>query len=467
MVALALPSLAEIDAEEARRAQIGLLPFVRRMFPQYQTAPFHRTIADHLEAIERGDIDRLIITMPPRHGKSELASVHFPAWYLGRNPDKRVIATSYGAGLAYRFSRRARNLLTAPSWPFSDVTVASDLAAVQSWDMADHRGGYMAAGVGGPITGAGADLLIVDDPVKSADEADSATYRESTWQWWQDTAYPRMQSGAAAVVIGTRWHDDDLIGRLLGARAQGGDTWTVLHLPAISADRDALWPEQFDLDKLARIKANMSSRMWGAQYQGDPQPNEGGMFKPAWWARYREAPTLSRVELFVDSAFKEGVANDYSVIATWGDTGSGDYYLLDLWRDRVAFPELLRAIHDQWTKQRVRWAARSIVIEDKASGQSAIQVLQRPYHTAAGTLPALPVVAWSVSGTQSKVARAEGVTGFVEAGRAHLPESAPWVADFIDEHARFPLGPNDDEVDTTSMGLTRFAVRAPSFARSY
>lgn len=467
MVALALPPRADTDHEYARRARAGLLPFVRQTFPAYQTADFHRTIVAHLEAIECGDIDRLIITMPPRHGKSELASIHFPAWYLGRNPGKRVIATSYGAGLAYRFSRRARNLIAAPAWPFPDVALSDDLATVQSWDIAGHRGGYLAAGVGGPITGSGADLLIVDDPIKSADEADSETYREATWQWWQDTAYPRMQAGASAVVIGTRWHDDDLIGRLLAAAETGGDVWTVLHLPAVNAWGEALWPDVFDLEKLERIKANMSSRMWQAQFQGDPQPAEGGMFKPHWWSRYSSVPPLRRVELFIDSAFKEGVQNDYSVIATWGDTGDGDYYVLDVWRDRVAFPELLRAAHDQWAKQRATWSARSVVIEDKASGQSAIQVLQRTYHTATGALPALPVVAWSVTGAQSKVARAEGVTGFVESGRVHLPEFAPWVADFVDEHARFPIGVHDDQVDTTSMGLTRFAVRAPSFARSY
>lgn len=393
--------------------------------------------------------------MIPTHN-STLASEHFPPWYLGRNPEHRIIACSHTAQLAYDFSRRARNKLTDPRYPF-DVRVADDRGAVQSWDIEGHRGGYVAAGVGGPITGFGANILLIDDPVKSAEEADSVTYRESTWEWWTGTAATRLEPGGAVVVIGTRWHEDDLIGRLL----QSG-RWDVLHLPAIDADGNALWPERFNVDALQTIREEIGPRHFTAQYQGDPQPAEGGMFKPGWWQRYREAPALRRVELFVDSAFKEGVANDFSVIATWGETGDGTYYLLDLWRGRVEYPDLIRACHDQWTKQRARRGAKSIVIEDKASGQSALQTLGRPYHTESGRLPALPAIAYKVPAGQSKVARAEGVTGLVEAGRVFIPESAPWVSDFVDEHARFPTGVHDDQVDTTSMALTRFGLSAQS-----
>nr|MDP9473012.1 terminase family protein [Chloroflexota bacterium] len=319
-----------VDTEDSRRR---LIPFTRRMFPAYQPARHHALIAAQLEAIERGELDRLIVTMPPRHGKSTLASEHFPAWYLGRNPDKRIIACSHTAQLAYTFSRRARNIVTAPAYPFT-VRLASDLSAVQSWDIAGTRGGYVAAGVGGPITGMGANVLLIDDPVKSAEEADSPTYREAAWEWWTGTARTRLEPGGAVVVIGTRWHEDDLIGRLL----QSGH-WDVLHLPALSEDDAALWPERFDLAALERIRTEIGSRNWEAQYQGRPSSAEGAILKREWWGWYRagETPTFSRIVQAWDTAYKAGRSNDWSVCTTWGEAVNG-YYLLDRYRARVEFP---------------------------------------------------------------------------------------------------------------------------------
>jgi predicted phage terminase large subunit-like protein len=461
------PPLPAIDAERERRSRDHLLTFVRRMFPRYEAAAHHHRIADALERVERGACDRLLIIMPPRHGKSELASKHFPAWYLGRHPEKRVIACSYTASLAYRFSRQARNIVADARWPF-DVGLAGDLAAVQSWDL-DTGGGYIAAGVGGSITGQGADLLIIDDPVKSADDADSEVKRDSTWQWYQDTAYPRLHDGAAVIVIGTRWHDDDLIGRLLAAHADGADQWEVLHLPAITDAGEPLWPERYPIPELLRRKANMSSRMWEAQYQGQPLPATGGMFPRAWWSRYRELPTLTRLELVLDSAFKEGVSNDYSALALWGADGQGSAYLIRVWWKRLDFPKLIRQAHDAfaWSREQFPDLPLRLVIEDKASGQSALQVLKQPYHTASGALPALPVVPFTIDGTQSKIARAEGVAGVVEGGRACIPEQAAWLDDWLAEHERFPLGAHDDQVDTTAMALTRLLLTPRKKVRIY
>lgn len=458
MVALADNWLTDYDWGEAA-ARESLLEFTRRMFPHYETADHHKRIAAELEAVERGETSRLIITMPPRHGKSVLASEHFPAWFVGRNPDKRIIACSHTALLAYAFSRRARNKLTDPRWPFPGVRVAGDLRNVQSWDLDGHRGGYVAAGVGGPITGYGADCLVIDDPVKSAADADSDASRENAWEWFQGTAATRLEPGGRIVVIGTRWHDDDLIGRLI---ATGG--WETLHLPAIDADGNALWRERFDADTLEHIKQEIGARNFQSQYQGDPVPAEGGTFKRHWWKRYRVMPAqFQRIELMMDSAFKEGAESDYSAIAAWGDDGSGTFHLLRIWRDKVAFPELVRLAHDAhaWAKSAFPGMQIPLVIEDKASGQSAIQVLSRPYYTDHGILPALPVVPFAIPAGASKVARAEGVTPLVEGGRAFVPESAPWLDDWLTEHERFPFGAHDDQVDTTSMALTRFAL-APS-----
>ena len=227
------------EAVRIQLARNNLMVFTKRMHRGYLDAGHLWLIVYALQAIERGDISRLIIMLPPRHGKSEVASVHFPAWYLGKNPDKRVIACSYASALARRFSRRARNMFSMADWPF-DVRPASDMASVDAWDIEGHKGGYIAAGVGGPITGAGADLLIVDDPVKNAEEAYSETYRESTWDWYRSTAYTRLEPDGAVVAIGTRWHQDDLLGRLCIQADTGEEAWVKIELPALSAGSDVI-----------------------------------------------------------------------------------------------------------------------------------------------------------------------------------------------------------------------------------
>lgn len=298
--------------------------------------------------------------------------------------------------------------------------------------------------------------LIVDDPVKNAEEAASALVRENTWSWFTSTAYTRLEPGGRVVVIGTRWNEDDLIGRAL---AQGG--WEHLDMPAIDEEGVALWPERFDLAALEDIRETLGSRMFEALYQQRPGPAEGAIWRREWWKRYGAAPRLRRVELFVDSAFKEGTGSDWSVIAAWGEDGQGSCYLLDLWRARVEFPELLRAIHDMHARHRDAAPVVPVVIEDRASGQSALQVLGRPMPDGEwGTLPALPVAPFAVRA--SKVSRSETVSPLAEAGRVFLPADAPWVGEFIEEHAVFPAGRHDDMVDTTAMALHRLRRKQAS-----
>lgn len=377
--------------------------------------------------------------MPPRHGKSELASIRFPAWYLGRNPDKRIIGASYAASLSYRFSRAARNVIRSDEWPYP-IRLADDSQSVQAWDIADHRGGYFAAGVGGPITGMGADLLIIDDPVKNQEESDSAVYRENVWEWYTSTAYTRLEDDAAVVLIMTRWHHDDLAGRLLVQAQQGGDQWVTLSLPAIDAEGSALWPEKYDTAALQRIKGAVGSRTWTALYQQSPTDDETAIIKREWWRTYTASPECDRVIQIWDTAFKTKQSSDYSVCATWGATATG-YYLLDLWRARVEFPELKRAVVMQSAKHN----PSAVIVEDAASGQSLIQELRRETN--------LPIIA--VKPDRDKLARVHAVTPMIEAGRAYLPESAPWLSDFVEEHAQFPSGAHDDQVDTTAMALAR------------
>jgi hypothetical protein len=224
------------DQWDAWVARDSLLSFTRRMFPPYQTAPHHQVIASCLESAVNGEFDRIIIVLPPRFGKSTLISEHFPAWLLGKRPGDRVIACSHTAHLAYFFSRRVRGILNHPQWPFPGVTVANDEGSVSTWGINGHRGGYVAAGVGGSVTGFGANFLLIDDAVKSAAEAQSDTFRENTWEWFTGTALTRLEPGGVVVVVGTRWHEDDLIGRIL--RSPDAARWAMLQMPALADDEN-------------------------------------------------------------------------------------------------------------------------------------------------------------------------------------------------------------------------------------
>lgn len=433
--------LAETTTPEATEATTSLIPFAEHTHPRYQPAPHHHLIAEKLEAVERGEIDRLMIFMPPRMGKSELASIRFPAWCLGRHPERRIIGSSYAADLAYRFSRQARNIINDPRWPFPNVRLSADSASVKAWDIAGNTGGYIGAGVGGPITGAGAHLLIIDDPVKNAEEAGSQTYRDAVWEWYQSTAYTRLEDKGAVVLIQTRWHHDDLAGRLMLESERGGDQWVIVKLPAIDDDGGALWPEKYDVEALERIKGAVGSRAWTALYQQEPTDDAGAIIRREWWRSYRQLPEMDHVIQIWDTAFKAKETSDWSVCATWG-SGSDGYYLIDLWRDRVTFPDLKRKAAMLYEQRR----PDAVVIEDAASGQSLIQELKRETK--------IPIIAYKPD--KDKVARVNAVTPIIEAGRAFLPESASWLAGFIEEHTQFPNGAHDDQVDTTSMALLRF-----------
>jgi len=246
-----------------RRAREGLLAFTGYTNSAYQAAPHHTMIAEKLEAVARGEIKRLMICMPPRHGKSELASRRFPAWFLGRNPGKQVIAASYNSDLANDFGREVRNIVASPEFQnLFKVDLAEDSKAANRWHT-NGGGMYVAAGVGTAITGRGADILLIDDPFKDRKEADSELQRKTVWDWYTSTAYTRLMPGGAVIVINTRWHDDDLSGRLLYEQEGGGDEWEVLSLPAIKDDK-ALWPEWYAIERLEQIRSVLPAGDWKA-----------------------------------------------------------------------------------------------------------------------------------------------------------------------------------------------------------
>ena len=431
----------------------------------YQMPPHLQLLDDHLYQLATGRIKRLMVFMPPRSGKSELCSKYFPAWFIGRFR-QRVILTSYEATFAASWGRLARDVLTEWGPPIFGVSVSQQSSAGDWWELdgaQGQRGVMMTAGVGGAITGKGANLLIIDDPVKNAEEAQSATYREKAWQWFTSTAYTRLEPDGRVLIIQTRWHDDDLSGRIL---KEIPDDWQVVSLPAIAerdeayeiagcppftrAEGDALWPTRFSAERLAQIRADVGGTVWASLYQQRPTPDGGLIWHREWFKRYSALgglPQFERIIQAVDTAFKTGIASDYSVIATWGYTHNA-IYLLDIWRQRVEYPELKRALADQAAK----WKPHIIYVEDAASGQSIIQELGRE--------TMLPIVALKPLG--SKEARAAAVSPLVESGKVYIPDSAPWVNDWLEEHVAFPRGAHDDMVDTTSMALEQ--IRPDSFA---
>ena len=324
--------------------------YAAALWPPFSLAPHHNLIVSYLEAVERGEISRLMIFMPPRHGKSSLASTMFPAWYLGRHPDRNVMFATYGQEPSDDFGRRVRNQLTHELHQaiFSACRLSEDSAAAHRFNTT-RGGAYFAVGRGGPITGRGANLLILDDLLKDSSEANSETIRRNVHEWFSSDAYTRLAPGGAIVLIQTRCHEDDLPGRLLSSSS--GEHWDVLSLPAIAEQDEsfrrkgeALWPEWFPLSELERIRAAIGERAWVSLYQQRPSAAEGAIFKRNWWQFYR--PPLAgpfRIIQSWDTAFKTGEENDYSVCTTWGVSESG-YFLLHLCRGKGEFPALKRKV---------------------------------------------------------------------------------------------------------------------------
>jgi len=433
-----------LDRREARR---GLIDFCTFTLPDYDPAEHLQTIADKLEAVERGEVKRLMIFSHPRSGKSELASIRFPAWYLGRHRQDQVIGCSYAEGLAYSNSFAVRETITDPRyqrlWDIGLATSGAIRWQIEGKD--NNRASYIAAGVGGGITGEGANLLIIDDPVKNKEEADSVVSRDRAWNWYRTVARTRLQPDAAIVLIMTRWHKDDLAGRILKLAAENpqADQWEVLHLRAIE-DGQALWPARYPVSDLENIRSTIGSRDFAALYQGDPVQAEGNIIKREWWKYYNVRDEYTRLVQSWDTAFKSGQGNDYSVCSLWGESDS-HFDLIDVWRGRVEFPELERAVVSAYDRDK----PSAVLIEDAASGQSLIQSLKKRTK-----LPIKPVKV-----DRDKTARVNAVTPLIEAGRVRLPARARWLHDFIAEVSAFPNGEHDDQVDTMTQALTYMAGR--------
>lgn len=412
---------------------------------------------------------RLIISMPPQEGKSQRASRRFPLWVLTQRPETRIAITSYELGVARRWGRAIRDDVIVNT-DLLDLAVRDDLAAQHEWQLDGHDGGVYTAGVGGALTGRPVDLLVIDDPVKDRKQADSQVYRDAVWDWWTDTAATRLAPGAPVILILTRWHHDDLAGRLLAA--EDGHLWRVVNIPAQADHR----PEKGQTDPLDRepgqymlsargrttaqwdaIKVRSGPRTWASLYQGHPTPESGDLF-PAEWARYDQPlwierddgarlVTVSDFELVQswDLAFKDAESSDYVVGQVWLRIGV-DAYLVDQIRARLSFTKTLEAIRTL----SARWPqAVAKFVEDKANGPAVINALHRQM---VGLIPIEP--------EGSKYARAVAVSPLVHAGNVHLPtpELLPNVDELLVEAGAFPNGAHDDAVDAMSQALNRLLL---------
>lgn len=383
------------------------------------------------------------------NSKSMHISEGFPAWYLGRNPESRIIAASHTQRLADIFSRRVRGHIQSPSWPFQWVSIGDDSAALRDWELGDTEGGYLAAGVGTGITGRGANLMIIDDPHKDMAEAESPVMRENVHEWFSGTLYTRRQPGAAIIIVMTRWHADDLVGRLLERTEQGGEDWDVVNLPAENQDGSFLWEEYWPPEEYELAKKS-STRVWNAQYMGRPSTEGGNMLREQWFGRYAVPAQYSRVVVAYDTAEKVGLTNDYTACTVIGVKPNG-YDLLVVTRSKVEFPELIREIDNRmaWASASFPEASVELVIEDASSGTAVIQLFKSSRN----------YVMYPVSSTRKneKEIRVMEITPLVETGRVSVPEVAPWIADFFSQITQFPYDTHDDVVDSFSIGLRHSA----------
>lgn len=462
-------------AQEARRelARRSMAEFTLYTDELYRMNWHHRLICDRLDKWVRKEIRRLMIFTAPRHGKSELVSRKLPAYIFGRYPDASIIATSYAADLASRMNRDVQRIMDGPRYielfpetrlfgkNIRSVAGGSYLRNSDIFEIVGHRGSYRSAGVGGGITGMGGEYIIIDDPVKNREDANSATMREKLWDWYTSTLYTRLEKDGCILVTLTRWHEDDLAARLLEKMKQeDGEQWEIINLPAICEDPpapydirqpgDALWPWKYDERALAAIKSTLGTYEWSALYQQRPQPAQGTVFKREWFSDENTYTTLPHMSLIIQSwdlpfVKSEGSAKCACIIM--GRAGA-KIYIIDVMNEKMDFTENVAAFRRISAKHP---KARAKVVENKANGPAIVSLLAKE-------IPG--VVPWEPTGG-SKEDRAISVTPYFEAGNIMLPKDAPWVQDFVEQLVGFPSGKFKDMVDATVQGI-QYLMDKPS-----
>jgi len=437
--------LRKLDLAEKR-----FIPFVKHVWPEFIEGDHHVKIAKKFEDIANGKIKRLIVNMPPRHTKSEFASYLFPAWMVGKNPKLKVIQTTHTGELAVRFGRKMKNLVDTSEFAqvFEDCKIAADSKAAGRWET--NKGGeYYAAGIGGAITGRGADLLIIDDP-HSEQDALSDTAMDSAYEWYTSGPRQRLQPGGAIVIVMTRWSTKDLTGKLLNAQSEPkADQWEVIEFPAILPSNTPVWPNYWKLEELEGVKASLSEGKWQAQWQQNPTSEEGSIIKREWWKEWKpkEIPDLVHIIQSYDTAFSKKETADFSAITTWGvfyPPNKGPHLILiDVRKGRWDFPELKKIALEEYKY----WEPETVIIEAKATGTPLTHELRQI---------GVPVVNFTPSKGNDKHVRVNSVAPLFEAGKIYYPADKRWAEEVIEECAAFPYGEYDDLVDSTTQALMRF-----------
>ena len=448
--------LAEYQASLKReKAQVDFMKFVHSMWPGFVDGRHHKVMAKKFEEIATGKIKRLIINMPPRHTKSEFASYMLPAWFLGKYPNKKIIQCSNTAELAVGFGRKVRNLVDSEQYAqiFPNVTLRSDSKAAGRWSTSGN-GEYFAIGVGGTVTGKGADLLIIDDPHSEQEAAlaagDPAVF-DKVYEWYTSGPRQRLQPGGSIVVVMTRWAKRDLTGKILQSMIdKDGEHWEVINFPAILPSGNPLWPEFWSLPELEALQLELPPAKWNAQYQQSPTSEEGAIVKREWWREWKEdrPPNCEFIIQSWDTAFTKSERSDYSACTTWGvfylneNPNDPNVILLDAFKKRMEFPELKEKAFNHYKE----WEPDAFIVEAKASGAPLIFELR-----AMG----IPVSEFTPSRGNDKMVRINSVSDLFASGKVWAP-STRWADELIEEMAAFPNSDHDDLVDSSTQALIRF-----------
>ena len=457
----------KLHIEHIKLCQDNFLYFVQEMWQDFICRKekekskwgHHQIIANEFTKIASERKGRLIINMPPRHTKSEFASVYFPAWIIGKFPKLKIMQVSHNTELAVRFGSKVRNIIDSSEYKqiFGDVKLREDSKAKGRWET-NQGGEYYAAGVGASITGRGADLLIIDDPHTEQDSM-SDLAMERAYDWYTSGPRQRLQPGGSILLVMTRWAEDDLTGRLLKAQKEPkADSWKTISFPAILPDGKPVWSEYWELSELEKIKASLPVRNWSAQYMQEPTSEEGAIIKREWWQPWKHegVPNLMHVIQSYDTAFSKKETADYSAITTWGvfypDEVTPNIILLDAIRGKYDFPELKVVAMDAYKY----WEAESVIIEQKASGEPLTQEFRRM---------GIPVIPFIPSKGNDKFARVNAVAPLFESGAVWFPYGESFADAVIEECASFPHGANDDFVDSMTQAMLRY--RQGNFVELY
>ena len=427
----------------------NFLSFVKYVWPEFIEGGHHKKINKKFNDLASGKIKRLIINMPPRHTKSEFASYLLPAWMIGKNPKLKIIQATHTADLAIDFGRKTKNLVDDTDYQqVFDTRLMEDSQAAGKWKT-EQGGEYFAAGVGGAITGRGADLLIIDDPHKEQDIKKDSKSFEKAWNWYTSGPRQRLQPGGKIVCVMTRWSTKDLTGQLIKAQGEDdSDQWEVVELPAILPSGKPVWPEYWTKEELIKTKSSIPVSNWNAQYMQQPTAEEGAIIKRDWWRNWehKDPPRIKYKIQSYDTAFLKKESADYSAITTWGvfetEDNGDNIILLSAFKDRYEFPELRRVAHEEY----LWWRPDMTLIEAKASGIPLTAELRRM---------GIPVVNFTPSKGNDKHARVNSVSPLFESGKIWAPMHEHFAQEVVEECAAFPFGEHDDYVDSMTQALMR------------